>query len=43
MNISATRFATRARTRLLIAGLPALLIGIGARVVGAFSSASRSR
>jgi heat shock protein HtpX len=36
MNINATRFATHARTWLLIAGLTALLIGIGALLGGAF-------
>jgi heat shock protein HtpX len=36
MNITATRFATKARTWLLIAGLTALLIGIGALIGGGF-------
>jgi heat shock protein HtpX len=36
MNINATRFATHARTWLLIAGLTALLIGIGALLGGVF-------
>ena len=36
MNITATSFATKARTWLLIAGLTALLIGIGALIGGAF-------
>jgi heat shock protein HtpX len=36
MNITATRFATHARTWLLIAGLTALLVGIGALIGGAF-------
>jgi heat shock protein HtpX len=36
MNINATRFATHTRTWLLIAGLTALLIGIGALIGGAF-------
>src|SRR5688572_6581948 len=36
MNITATRFATKARTWLLIAGLTALLITIGALLGGAF-------
>jgi heat shock protein HtpX len=36
MNISATRFATKARTWLLIAGLTALLIVIGSLLGGAF-------
>jgi heat shock protein HtpX len=34
MNIGAQRFATKARTWLLIAGLTALLIGIGALIGG---------
>jgi heat shock protein HtpX len=34
MNISATRFATKARTWLLIAGLTGLLIAIGALIGG---------
>ena len=36
MNITAQRFATKARTWLLIAGLTALLIGIGALIGGMF-------
>jgi heat shock protein HtpX len=36
MNITSTRFTTHARTWLLIAGLTALLVGIGALVGGAF-------
>lgn len=36
MNISAQRFATKTRTWLLIAGLTALLIGIGALIGGMF-------
>jgi heat shock protein HtpX len=36
MNIGAQRFTTKARTWLLIAGLTALLIGIGALIGGAF-------
>ena len=36
MNISAQRFETRFRTWLLIAGLTALLIGIGALIGGVF-------
>ena len=36
MNITATRFATKARTRLFIAGLTALLIAIGALLGGGF-------
>ena len=36
MNISAQRFATKTRTWLLIAGLTALLIGIGALIGGVF-------
>jgi heat shock protein HtpX len=36
MNISALRFATRTRTWLLIAGLTALLVGIGALIGGMF-------
>jgi heat shock protein HtpX len=36
MNITSTQFATHARTWLLIAGLTALLIGIGALIGGAF-------
>jgi heat shock protein HtpX len=36
MNITSVRFATHARTWLLIAGLTALLIGIGALIGGAF-------
>jgi heat shock protein HtpX len=36
MNIASTRFATHARTWLLIAGLTALLVGIGALIGGAF-------
>jgi heat shock protein HtpX len=36
MTISAQRFATKSRTWLLIAGLTALLIGIGALIGGAF-------
>src|SRR4051794_41436282 len=36
MNIGATRFATKARTWLLIAGLTALLIVIGSLLGGAF-------
>jgi heat shock protein HtpX len=36
MNITATRFATHARTWLLIAGLTALLVGIGALIGGGF-------
>jgi hypothetical protein len=36
MNISAQRFATKTRTWLLIAGLTALLIGIGVLIGGAF-------
>jgi len=36
MNISAQRFATKTRTWLLIAGLTALLVGIGALLGGMF-------
>ena len=36
MNITPTRFATHARTWLLIAGLTALLVGIGALIGGGF-------
>jgi heat shock protein HtpX len=36
MNITSTRFTTHTRTWLLIAGLTALLVGIGALVGGAF-------
>ena len=36
MNITSIRFATHARTWLLIAGLTALLVGIGALIGGAF-------
>jgi heat shock protein HtpX len=36
MNIAAQRFTTKARTWLLIAGLTALLVGIGALIGGAF-------
>jgi heat shock protein HtpX len=36
MNITATSFSTKARTWLLIAGLTALLIGVGALIGGAF-------
>jgi len=36
MNITATRFATKSRTWLLIAGLTALLIGIGYLIGGGF-------
>jgi heat shock protein HtpX len=36
MSISAQRFATKTRTWLLIAGLTALLIGIGALIGGMF-------
>jgi heat shock protein HtpX len=36
MNIMSTRFATHARTWLLIAGLTALLVGIGALIGGAY-------
>jgi heat shock protein HtpX len=36
MNITATRFATKARTWLLIAGLTGLLIAIGALIGGSF-------
>ena len=36
MAITATRFQTKTRTWLLLAGLAALLIGIGALVGGAF-------
>jgi hypothetical protein len=36
MNISAQRFTTKARTWLLIAGLTALLIGMGALIGGMF-------
>jgi heat shock protein HtpX len=36
MNISAQRFTTKARTWLLIAGLTALLVGIGALIGGMF-------
>jgi heat shock protein HtpX len=36
MNITSTRFATHARTWLLIAALTALLVGIGALIGGAF-------
>jgi heat shock protein HtpX len=36
MNIASTRFATHARTWLLIAALTALLVGIGALIGGAF-------
>jgi len=35
MNITATRFATKARTWLLIAGLTGLLIAIGLLVLAA--------
>src|SRR5262245_11199957 len=38
MNITATRFATKARTWLLIAGLTALLLVIGSLLGGAFLS-----
>jgi heat shock protein HtpX len=36
MNITRTSFTTRARTWVLIAGLTALLIGIGAALGGGF-------
>ena len=36
MNITATRFATKARTWLLIAGLTGLLIAIGLLLGGGF-------
>jgi hypothetical protein len=36
MNITAQRLATKTRTWLLIAGLTALLIGIGALIGGMF-------
>jgi hypothetical protein len=38
MSISAQRFTTKARTWLLIFGLTALLIGIGALIGGALES-----
>ena len=40
MNITATRFATKTRTWLLVAGLTALLIAIGAPSAAARSTSS---
>ena len=40
MTISAQRLATKARTWLLIAGLTALLLGIGALIVAVCSMSS---